>query len=560
MKTIWQLPKDVPQEMKKQFPEFHPIILSLLYQRGLTTQEQIDEFFNPDYSSDLHNPFLFKDMSKAVERIERARKEKEKVVVYGDFDVDGVTASVVLFKTLKKIGLNNLEIYIPSRENESHGLNKSALKMFSKKGVKLIITVDCGSYSNKEVEEGSKLGIDIIVTDHHRPEKKVNAFAFINPKYKAEKYPYRDLAGVGVSFKLAQALLSSKQGESYKAFEKWLLDLVALGTIADRMPLLGENRTLVKYGLLVLNKTSNLGLRALIKNLGLPLGSLKSDDVAFYLAPCLNSAGRVNHANDSLALLLSENKEQADKWALKLKETNNQRQKMLSKTIENLKKRKEELEQKWIFIITRNCPTGVAGLAASKIAKDYGKPTVIFLEKHLRGSARVEGDFDLFKSLAKFKKYFLDFGGHNRAAGFKLKDKIYLESLKKGLLEEAKSIKPEELLPKLFIDAIVDLEEIDWDLYNEVEKFEPFGEGNEMPNFLVRKVKLIDLETVGKQNNHCRLYFKGGKKMIYFFVDEETEEKKLKKGENYDIVFCLGINQWNGQQELQLKVVDLRKS
>lgn len=560
MDLYWQLPKKLPKKIQENFPEINPIVLSILYNRGLDSQEKIDEFFLPDYSQDIHNPFLFKDMKKSVKRIKQARDKKEKVLIYGDFDADGVTSTVLLLKAFKKFGLKKIDFYLPDREKDGYGLNKKVIENFQKKGVSLIVTCDCGISNVEEVDLAKKLGIDVIITDHHfEGPKRPAAFSIINPKLKGESYPYFDLAGVGVSFKLAQALLSEDKPKN-EAFLKWLLDLVAIGTIADRMPLLGENRTLVKYGLLVLNKTSNLGLRALIKKANLNLNSIESDDVGYRIGPRLNAAGRINHASDSLFLLLAKDKEEADFFAEKIEKMNQQRQSLVDKIFLEIEKDfKEKLDKKFIFIFKESLPSGVMGLVANKLVDKYGRPAVLISQKqeHLKGSGRAPKPFDLLASLEKFRNYFSSLGGHKQAAGFELKDKKYLSLLEKGLIKEANKFKKEKFVPKIKIDALLKLDDITWDLYEEISRFAPFGKDNEIIKFLVKNVQLTNLETVGQNGQHYRLVFENRKKMIYFSFDKS---KDLKVGNFFDVVFTLGVNQWNGQQELELKLLDIRPS
>jgi len=559
LKYHWQLPKAVPKEIENRFPEIHPIILSILFQKGLTEQREIDEFLFPDYSRDIYDPFMLKDMRKGVERIRKARDKKEKVVIYGDFDADGVTSATVLFKTFRKIGIKSPEVYLPDREKDGFGLNEAAIKRFAKEGVNLIVTCDCGITNYEEVKLAQQKGIDVIVTDHHQEGTKLPpAFSLINPKLKREKYPCKHLAGVGVAFKLCSALLRQEKMSSNEAFEKWLLDLVAVGTVADMMPLLGENRTLVKYGLIVLNKTSNLGLRTLIERMGLALGNISSEDISFRIGPYINAAGRINHANDALLLLLSHSKEEANRFAEKLEEMNNRRQKIIDKVITEIKGRfSQEIRRKIIFV-EGNWPEGIVGLVAHRLVEEYGKPAVVVSKtRDLKGSGRASGSFDLFGILAKFRKYFLSFGGHKKAVGFKLKNQECLNLLKEELLREAHQFKEEEFCPKIRIDAVVRLEDINWELYEKIDCFQPFGQDNEMPKFLARNIQLTDMMTVGRNGEHRRLIFENTKKMIYFSVEKDNG---LKVGNHYDVVFVLGVNQWNGQQELQLKVVDIREA
>ncbi|MCK4525657.1 MAG: DHH family phosphoesterase, partial [Candidatus Andersenbacteria bacterium] len=337
MQKRWIVNKKYPEKFAKEFPELSPIILQLLWDREIKDQTLVDEFFNPDYEQDIHDPFLMKDMDKAVKRIFKAIEDGEKITIYGDYDVDGVTSSVVMVSTLielksvisrikKEEARKFVDIYIPDRELEGYGLNEKAINEIKNKKTDLIITVDCGVSSFESVEIIKKLGMDIIITDHHHvPDKVPEALAVINSKQKDCSYPFKELAGVGVAFKVAQALIGNleakklqpKKLKSYNlvpGFEKWLLDLVALGTVADCVDLVGENRTLVKYGLLVINKTKRIGIKKLIKASGTKIRengnvreakAIDTTSISFMLAPRLNAAGRMDHANTSYELLNS---------------------------------------------------------------------------------------------------------------------------------------------------------------------------------------------------------------------------------------------------------------
>jgi len=433
---VWQVAPKMPSDFKNKFPEINPIILQLLYNRGLDTQEKIDKFLLPDYSQDIYDPFLFPDMEKVVKRIFQAIKNKEKITIYGDYDVDGVTSTFVLLKTFRKLGTEFVDVYLPDREKEGYGLNKNALDIISKSGCKLLVTCDCGISNFDEVEYAKKLKIDVIITDHHVvPERIPQAYAIINPQIEGS-YPFKYLAGVGVAFKVAQALIKKSSLENKEAFEKWLLDLVALGTVTDSMPLLDENRVLTKYGLIVLNKTTNLGLRALINEAKLKLGEINTWNISYQIGPRINSAGRIDHANTALKLLLTETASQARQISQQLNKINSQRQKLVDNIVRSVR---EEIgsEPKELLIIReiKDLPVGIAGLIAGKIAAIYNRPTFIISlrENDVLGSGRSVKDFNLLSLLDATKKYLLRYGGHAAACGFTLKNKNSLEQFKINL-------------------------------------------------------------------------------------------------------------------------------
>jgi len=558
----WQILTKITEDFKSKFPEINPIILQLLANRGLKTQEEIDEFLMPDYSQDLNDPFIFQEMEKAVGRIYKAIREKEKILIYGDYDTDGVVSTVILYQTFKKIGAE-VETYLPDREKEGYGLNKEAIGSFKEKGINLIITCDCGISNVEEIEEAKKAGIETIITDHHREPKILpDAFVIIDPWLKREKYPFKELAGVGVAFKLIQSLLQhpNSQLDEKEAFEKWLLDLVALGTIADSMPLLKENRVLCKYGLIVLNKTKNPGLKFLIEKAGLR-SEIDAEKISYQLSPRLNVSGRMDHANQSLKLLLAE-KQEALKLASEINNLNVKRQKLIEEIFNEIKSEiGEGPKEKILVIFKEKALVGLLGLLANKLLDVYHRPALV-LTKNSNGKIKASGrsieEFDLFSSLSSLVDYFEDFGGHAQAAGFTLKNPDDFEKFKKEIEKiVSQKIKDEDLIPQLEIETEVDLPAVNWDLYEELLKFEPFGKDNPKPYFLLSNIYLRNIEIVGQNQNHRRLTLEDGRKMIYFNSEKKVEDLKI--GDQINVVFELGVNEWNGERSLEMKVVDLRK-
>ena len=583
MTKKWKISQKVPDEFVKQFPEYSPLILQLLHKRNLMDQNVVDEFFNPDYEADLHNPFLMKGMDLAVERIFQAIENREKILVFGDYDADGITASVVLVKTFETFGARP-EIYIPDRSKEGYGLNLEAIKKIKKNKIDLIVTVDCGISDVEEVDLANDLGIDVIITDHHWVgEKLPSAFAILNPKQNNCKYPFKELAGVGVAYKLAQALISKsktnlacrqaenkkqKKGNLNNGFEKWLLDLVAVGTIADRVSLLGENRTLVKYGLIVLGKTQRIGFKELMKKArisnkkNLPL---ETEDVGFMIAPRLNAAGRMDHANCAYELLVSELSKEAEKLSEKLEKQNYERQKITEKIVKEIEARLTGNE-KFVFEGDKNWPVGVIGLAASKIADNLHRPILIFSkkEKESSGSGRSIDQFNLIEALNKCGKCFKEFGGHKGAVGFTLKNSKLKEFKKQFGIIVDKELKDENLIPVVNIDAEIFAEDVNWNIYDQIVKFSPFGQDNPKPLFLVKNLKISQMWIVGNNGKHLKLKlvssannFQRTFDAIGFSFGEC--EKKIHIGDSIDVVFEFIVDEWNGTRQLQLKIVDLRK-
>jgi single-stranded-DNA-specific exonuclease len=614
MQKRWLINKKHPEKFAQKFPELSPIILQLLWDRSLKTQAQIDEFFNPDYEQDLHDPFLLKGVKKAVERIFKALENNEKILVYGDYDVDGVTSSAIMVNTLielksvtsqikKSKAKEFIEIYIPDRELEGYGLNEKAVRKIKEEGIDLIITVDCGISSFENIEMAKKLGMDVIITDHHHiPEKIPKALAVINPKQEDCQYPFKELAGAGVAFKVAQALIKNLENYKFKnqnlqakklrscklspGFEKWLLDLVVLGTVADCVNLIGENRTLVKYGLKVINKTRRIGLKKLIEKAGtrtrengnvIERKMIDTISISFILAPRLNAAGRMDHANTSYKLLVADSEKQAEELAKKLEKNNQLRQKLTEEMIAEIKNRVEKYKvlPKIIIESDPKWKMGIVGLVAGKLTDEFSRPFLILQQRESEsaGSGRSIPEFNLIEAIEKCQDILLEFGGHSQAAGLKIKNKNLDKFRKKINSIAEKILKEEDLTPSIEIDCEINCDYINWQLIDEIEKFKPFGQGNKKPTFLARGLEVHEIRTVGNGNSHLKLRFKTVLKngqvkyfnAIGFRLGELLKEMPNKKrgirwGDVVDVIFQLEINEWNGNRELQMNILDLRIS
>ncbi len=587
METNWIIKPAIDKKLYDSFPEYSPLILQLLHNRGLADEKNIDEFFNPDYIDHVHDPFLLKGMDKAVNRIKQALEKKEKILVYGDYDADGVTATALMIKTLKFLGAENVEVYIPDRAKEGYGLKMEVIPKIKAMGINLIITVDCGIASKKEVDFANKENIDVIITDHHWvPDQIPQALATINPKQKNDNYPFKELAGVGVAFKLAQGLLSADNDKKIedkeknsRSFEKWLLDLVAIGTVADSVPLLGENRTLLSYGLIVLGKTKNIGLKELLNQASLKSARVNgaqkqkigTEIISFQLAPRINAAGRLDHANTSFELLNTEITKEARGLAESLELLNSQRQKMTEKIIEEAhEKIKTKAEQKIIFEGSPDWPVGILGLVAGKLSDEFSCPVFIFNqgEKFSAASCRSIPSFNVIESLSQCRELLEEFGGHKGAAGFKIKNSN-IRTLEKQLQKiAADKINGEDIVPKLEIDAEIKTEDINWNFFREMEKMAPYGEMNPEPVFVLKKMRVMEMRAVGNGEKHLKLSL---------LPDEDSHKKnkklfkaigfnfgqwanKIKLNDMIDIVFTLSNNEWNGNSNIEFKIIDLKMS
>jgi single-stranded-DNA-specific exonuclease len=570
MKAVWKIKEKINIENADLEKKYHPLVLQILARRGLASETEIENFFQPDYGTGVHDPFLFVGMEKAVRRIEEAREKKEKIAIFGDYDADGVTAAAILFETLEKLGFTDTEIYIPDRQLEGYGMNSEAINYLHSRGVKLIITLDCGITNIEEAALAKSLGIDVVVTDHHHmPANLPEAIAIINPHQIGGGYPFENLAGVGVAFKLAQALQKKLDPQNEEQL-KWLLDLVAIGTIADCVPLLGENRVLVKYGLVVLSKTRRTGLLEMFK-----VGRIAIDEnnipdtqkIAFQVSPRINAAGRMDHANTAYKLLVEKNPIQARDLALEVEGKNQERQKVTAEIVREVRIIAENSfrDKNLIFAASPHWPVGLLGLIAGKISDEFGKPAVILQkqENEYVGSLRSIPQVNIISALEKCADLLIRFGGHSQAAGVRVApDKAENFYEKFARLIDAE-LNGKEVAPELSIDAEIKAGDINWELVSQIKKMEPFGEGNEEPIFWLKNMLVSDLRVVGNGSKHLKLALReesGSPKMfdaIGFGMGEKFPNLKI--GDKIETVCNLQEDEWNGNKKIQLRLIDLKK-
>jgi single-stranded-DNA-specific exonuclease len=552
--------------IRDQFPEVHPIVLQLLVNRRVTTPEAVTAFLNSEYTADLHDPFLFRDMRRAVDRIQEAIASRQKIVVHGDYDADGVCGSVVLVTTLQALGAD-VDVYIPDRANEGYGVNLATIESLAQKGCKLLITTDCGTSSVQEIQRANELGMDVIVTDHHQPPADLPpALALLNPQVAGEPYPFKFLSGSGVAFKLADALVrADAQTKLPAGFEKWLLDVVALSTVTDIMPLVGENRVLVKYGLIVIRKTRRRGLRALLRFAGSEIAHVNTTTLGFVVGPRINAAGRLDHALTAFQLLMTDDPQEAERLAMTLEQTNRDRQ-SIARTMTDEAKAQLQLGQEEAVCVTYNksWSVGVVGLVAGRLCETFGKPTFVFTEHagKLIGSGRSVKTLDITKLLRTMEDQFERFGGHAQACGLTLKQEMSIETFRQKVNEAVGAIAdPTALRPQLLVDAEIPLEEVTWELFEALEALEPFGEANPLPVFLSSSCTIVGVQAVGKDGRHLQLRLAGEtpavKKCIGFDLGDWGS--RLSVGDTVDVVYQVSVNEWNGNRELQLKILDLHQ-
>lgn len=535
------------------------VIGKIIVNRHVVNDEDVRIFITPT-RDDFHNPFLFKGMDMAVDRIIKAINNKEKILIYGDYDVDGITSTTVLKKYLMDRGIA-VDTYIPNRLHEGYGLNKNAIDTIKERNIDLIITVDCGISAIEEVNYAINLGMDVIVTDHHEVgEKLPNALAVIDAKRKDNTYPFRSLAGVGVVFKLIQAL-SIKLEIKPEEYLKYL-DLVCVGTISDIVPLEGENRTIAKLGLMLIKVTRNLGLRELIKSSGYK--EIDSNTISFGVAPRINACGRMGHEEEALKLFLAEDLESATKITKELNEYNTLRQSTEKAIYEDAVQQIEKNhldENNSIVLGGKGWHHGVIGIVSSKVTDKYYKPSILlsFEDDIAKGSGRSVPGFDLYEGLTKCEDLLEKYGGHSMAVGLTLK-KENLEKFKERFEQIAKEKNIKELVPIIYIDDELKLKDINMDLVKSLSILEPFGEANKVPLFLIKNLKIDSIRALS-EGRHLKLTLRDENFVINaigFELGYLAEEYRI--GDRIDVVGTLEINSFNGFSSIQINMKDIRKS
>lgn len=557
-RTHWKLLPPIPAEQTAT-AGIHPLIIQLLHNRGITEPSQFEPFLSADDRLQ-GDPFLLPDMPQAVGRIYRALLSGEKIAVYGDFDADGISATVLLVQGLSALG-GRVIPYIPHRLHEGYGLKIAALEKLRKQGVTLVITVDCGITAVNEVKEAKKIGLDIIITDHHLPTTPLpQAVAVVDPKRADSVYPYPELAGVGVAFKLFQALLWRSGRETMLTDS---LDLVALGTVTDMAPLIGENRYLVKSGLKVLNATSRLGISQMMSCAKIEPGNIETDTISWVLGPRLNAAGRIDHAITGYRLLATDVLEEANRLALELEEKNSQRQQITNEVFREVKEKLTTIETESPLLIVKgeSYPPGVIGIVAGKLSEEFYRPVVLVKlgEEICRGSARSIPEFDLIGALKECGDLLSRFGGHTMAAGFVLPLQN-LSLFEERMLELAREqLSGLDLRPHLDIDAEVPLSMFAGDIFQSLQQLAPFGCGNQVPTFLSRNVKTVEVRNLGNQGEHLWLKLRQGD-ATWQAIGFRLGSLAPQISPYLDIVYNLEVDRWNNEEVLRLNLLDLAPS
>ncbi len=541
-----------------------PTLCRMLIRRGVTTEEEARKFFRPQLH-DIHDPFLMTDMDLAVERLNMAMGKKERIMIYGDYDVDGCTAVALVYRFLQQY-YSNIDYYIPDRYEEGYGVSKQGIDYAYETGVKLIIILDCGIKAVEEIAYAKSKGIDFIICDHHVPDDTLPpAVAILNAKRKDATYPYKDLSGCGVGFKLMQAFTLSNG----IAFSKLLplLDLVVVSIAADIVPIMGENRILAYHGLKRLNSSPSTGLKAIIDVCGLTGRTINMSDIIFKIGPRINASGRIQNGKESVRLLIEGDYDKAKEIATQIDHYNAERKELDKKMTEEASKIVEAMDSKErenaIVIYNADWHKGVIGIVASRLTELYYRPTVVLTKSgdELTGSARSVAGFDVYKAIESCRDILLNFGGHTYAAGLSLKEE-HLEELKKRFNDYvSQNINPEDIKPSLDIDAVINFREITSKFANDLKKFRPFGPDNPKPRFCTNQV--YDYGTskvVGREQEHIKLELvdsKSSNVMNGIAFGQSSEARYIKTKRSFDIVYTIEENAYK-HGEVQLLIEDIK--
>jgi single-stranded-DNA-specific exonuclease len=570
MEKRWRVAESCPPEFVQTIGP--PIVAQLLWNRGIRERSEAEAFLSPSWEDNIHDALQFRQMEGAVVRVFDALEKGERITVHGDYDADGVTGSTLIITVLKELAKKTgsvapIDYYIPHRDKEGYGLHRDTVPLLKERGTSLIITVDCGIACVDEIALAKVEGIDTIVVDHHQFGETVPDGHLIHPGLPEETYPFKHLAAVGVAYKFACALLSRARQKGLdfsEGWEKWLLDLVAIATVTDMVPLVGENRVLETYGLTVLNKTKRPGFLALFEMAGVEPGQITSETVGFAIGPRINAAGRMDHATVALRLLLSESMDEARLIARELEDLNKARQDATKKMmVEAEKIVGNDVKDNVIVVWKENWSPALVGLVAGRFMEKFSRP-VIAVGKHgdhWIGSGRSISTYNITEAVkASGEGILTRSGGHVQACGFALNDGERLPEFKERLVAHSSAITDEELTPLLSIDAEMSLAAVSMDVAEGVKRLEPYGMGNPLPIFLSKRCKILSSDTMGSTGSHLRLQIADGSgravKAVGFKMGGRILEALM--GREVDIVYNLSINEWNGRRTAECRLIDFR--
>jgi single-stranded-DNA-specific exonuclease len=560
LRKRWEIAPPVPRAHRERYPALSPLLVQVLYNRGVTDPADVHGFMSNHWTEP--DVFSLPDMERAVDVLIRAIRRKEQIAIYGDFDADGVTATALLVQALTGLGADVMP-YIPKRIDEGYGLNLEALRYLYGQGARLVVTVDCGIRATKEIDQARR-GLEFVVTDHHSvgPELPF-ASAVINPKRADSEYPFRDLSGVGVAFKLVQALIREARRIKMPVHveEETLLDLVAIGTVADLVPLLGENRYLVNRGLDVINEARRDGIRALLRVSGIRPGDVTASSIGFGLGPRLNAAGRLGDAALSYDLLVTCDPREADRLAGRLNEQNRARRALTDQAYEHAEQlafaRGEDAPL--LFAADKTFMVGVVGLVAGRLTETYYRPAVVVEQgdEESKGSCRSIKEFHITEALDRCSDLLIRHGGHAAAAGFTIHNDRLEDLVARLIAISERELGGRELVPTLSIDADVPLSEMNWATVEWLGKLEPCGYANPPALFVSRNVPLVEAKSVGSEGQHLKLVLQDSQ-ITYDAIGFRMGDRLSELGDRVDIAYHLEVNEWHGERRLQLNIQDFQ--
>ena len=536
---------------------FPGIFESLLQERGILPAER-EIFLNPDYSR-LHDPLLLPDMAKARDRVIKAVQNGEHIIVFSDYDADGIPAAVVLSDLFKRIGYTNISFYIPHRHDEGYGLNIDAIGEISLRGAKVMITLDCGITDTEEVKLANERGIDVIITDHHEPHDELPAaFAIVNPKRKDSIYPFSGLCGSGVAFKLVQAILNKESFGVKPGMEKWSLDMVGIATLSDMVPLVDENRILARFGLEVLRKSPRPGLSSLFNKLNLKREHLTEDDVAFMITPRINAASRMGVPKDAFDLLSTTDQVEGDRLADHLEKINQERKGVVASMVKAAKAELKKRESLGSVIVIGNpeWKPSLLGLVCNSLVEEHSRPVFVWGrdgDGQLKGSCRSYNGYDLVMLMEGAKESFIEYGGHKGAGGFSITLEK-LTTLENKLSQALKKISSDNEIEQKGLN--ISLGDVTEGLWQVVSQFAPFGTGNEKPVFKIKNAPITSIKTFGKENNHLEISLPNGLKAISFFSTPESYKLEATSS-SCTLHAHLEKSYFRNRPELRLRIVDI---
>jgi single-stranded-DNA-specific exonuclease len=556
----WVVQPKIDANTEKALESYPPYMRQILFNRGIRSPEEAEEYLNA--ASMLADPFRLLDMEKAVDRLLLARDQGEPIVVYGDYDVDGVTATVMMVEVLRFLGAK-VTRYIPNRFEEGYGLNPEAVRLLADSGTKVILTVDCGIRSPREAELARSLGVDLIISDHHQPKDELQgAYAVICPKRENDPYPDKDLAGVGVAYKIVQGLLQ-RAGVKDRNAEEWL-DLVALGTVADIVPLTGENRVMVRRGINLLRLGKRPGLKALAGVAGKNFQQVNAADIGFIIGPRLNAAGRMESALQAYELLISDSIENVGKSAQILENQNYERQKATRKAQEKVQQ--DLIDPSSLNIITAFDPefsSGIVGLVASKLAENFYRPAVVgqIENDHIRASCRSIPEFHITKALDECADLLIRHGGHAMAAGFTVSLDNSVQLVERLRSIAARELSGLDLRPVLKADIDLDIGSVKPSIYSQLEQLQPTGMGNPAALLISRGVEIDGMKIMGKESTHISFSVRGSKiNRAVAFNQAQWYEVWQQERPKFDIAYSIEVNRFFDMESLQLNIRDMKIS